>query len=242
MAKLACVLLIGSFMCSPASGAKQARKDAAAVGSGKPAAGTATLSDGEWLYRFDETAISRADLQALLDFSDHSTLFASGISTSPILNARKEAKAGGGWESWTAWGPDWIRRSRAEVEAARAKLQPRKDVKVPAELEPARKFVVDEALLQHEIDLALLDVVEKNDAAPLASRVLPGVDADTGAACAGAVKKVSAQPSRDGKLREARFEWSNCVIRRKGSYPVAAWKAFLKRYRIIEVHDTSANE
>jgi hypothetical protein len=232
MAKIACVLLIGWFVFSPDTGAKQVAKQAATT--------KATLSDGEWQYRFDEAAISKADLRALLDFSDHSTLAAGGVSTSPITNARKEAKAGGGWESWNTWGPDWLRRSRAGIEAARAKLEPLRDMKVPAELEPARKFVVDEALLHHEIDLALLEVVEKNDAAPLVDRVLPGIDVR--GACAGAVKKVGAQPSREGKLNEARFEWNNCVIQRKGSYPTAAWKAFLKRYRITEVRDTSANE
>jgi hypothetical protein len=232
MGKRACVVLLGSLFCTSTSGARPK----------PPAPGptTASLTDGDWEYRFDEAAISKADLRAWLDFSERSELRGARCKQSAILNARKQAKAGGGWEAWSSWGPEWVRRSRAETAAARAKLAPLEEMKVPAELEPARRFVIDECLLHQEIELVLLEVVEKNDTAPLADRPLPGVDAR--AACADAVKKVGGQTSREDKLHAGRFEWSNCVIQRVGKYPTAAWKAFLRRYRVTETRETANNE
>jgi len=228
MARLAVLLWCGWILWAPAVGAKAA------------SAKKSTLTDGEWEYRFAEDSISKADLRADLDFSDHSEVVSRVIAVSPSLQASKAARAGGGWGAWATWGPEWTRKSRVALDEVRAGLQTLKEKTVPPELEPARTFVVDEALLSYELEMALLDVVEKNDAAALANRKLPGVA--IGNRCDSAVKKVEAQPSREGKLEDARFEWVNCVVQKKGNYPKAAWRAFLKRYRVTEKHDTSANE
>ena len=235
MARLAVLLWCGWILWAPAVGAKAA---SAKAPSGKKA--TATLTDGEWEYRFSEDSISKADLLADLDFSDHSEVLARLIHVSPSLQVSRAARAGGGWGAWEKWGPEWTRKSRAALDEVHAGLQTLKEKTVPPELEPARTYVVDEALLSYELEMALLDVVEKNDAAALASRKLPGVA--IGNRCDAAVKKVEAQPSREGKLEDAQYEWVNCVVRQKGTYPQAAWRAFLKRYRVTERHDTSANE
>jgi len=195
----------------------------------------------EWEYRYDASLISEAELKPLLDFSEHSQAFHrdSGGRT-PSVNARKSAGAGGGWEAWETWGSEWVRRSRDYLDSERTRVSAFKNRKVPVELEAARDFLVDDALLGLELERALVDVVEKNDAAPLVGRTLPGLS--PGDACAVAVKAVQGEPTREGKLKKVRFDWHRCVVNGSRPYPKAAWGAFLKRYGIKERHDDSAGE
>jgi hypothetical protein len=206
-------------------------------GKAKPA----RLVHEEWEYRYDPSLISEAELKALLDFSEHSQAFHrdSGGRT-PSLNARKSAAAGGGWRAWDTWGPEWVRQSRDYLDSERTRVSAFKNRKVPIELEPARNFLVDDALRDLELERALVDVVEKNDAASLANRTLPGLP--PGDACATAVKAVEGESTREGKLKRDRFDWHRCVANSSRTYPKSAWAAFLKRYGITERHDSSTGE
>jgi len=205
----------------------------------RASASPAALRDGSWEYRFDDSKITRAELQALLPFSENSITFIKLRSDCPIPKLKAYAKAHGGWAASTTWGSGWAQEARAAVNREAEKLRPFEEQKVPKELEAPKAYALRGGRIHQEIDLATIAVVEQNSSAPLSSL---SRTVDPGNACASAIAKVEAQESVEQKYRATRFDWGSCINGQLGPFPTAAWKSFLKRYGIREAHRTEDGE
>lgn len=205
----------------------------------RASASSAALRDGSWEYRFDDSKITRAQLQALLPFGENSITFVELRSDCPIPQLKAYAKAHGGWAASPTWASGWAKEARAAVNREAEKLRPFEEQKVPKELEAAKAYALRAGRIHQEIDLATIAVVEQNSSAPLSSL---SRTVDPGNACASAIAKVEAQESVEQKYRATRFDWGSCINGQLGAFPTAAWKSFLKRYGIREAHHTEDGE
>jgi hypothetical protein len=205
----------------------------------RASASPTALVDGSWEYRFDDSKISKAELQALLPFGENSITFVELRSDCPIPKLKAYAKAHGGWAASQTWASGWAKEAGAAVDREAEKLRPFEEQKVPKELEALQAYALRGGRLHQQVDLATIAVVEQNSSAPLASA---SRSVDPANACAGAIAKVAAQESVEQKYRATRFDWGSCINGQLGAFPKAAWKSFLKRYGIREVHHAEDGE
>ena len=76
-------------------------------------ASPATVIDGSWEYRFDDSKITKAELAALLPFGENSITFVELRSDCPIPKLKAYAKAHGGWAASQTWVSGWAQEARA---------------------------------------------------------------------------------------------------------------------------------
>jgi hypothetical protein len=127
----------------------------------------------------------------------------------------------------------FFRNAQVNIAKSEAELQHLKNLKVPHELIPVKKYLEEKFWDYLSVEKARLAYYRSWNVAPLihATKAICGRDADLSI-----VHRLSGQ-DHDVRYRLTKYDWhnqvNNCILK-AGTYPIQSWKAFLSDYGIQE--------
>jgi len=76
-----------------------------------------------------------------------------------------------GSEAWPSWGAAWLEQARIAANDEIARVAPLQNLKIPSELDSPRSATLNALRIHHEIDLALLDLLDTSTARSVGTAV-----------------------------------------------------------------------